>query len=406
MTPLVGQVGISLSNLLMGVLLIRYAAPPEYGLYVLGFSIAMFLVGIQDGLISVPVMVRAGAFGGGARERFLRWNRRALYLCVSLIAFVLIVAGLPTVAAIGWEVSPGFLVSVVAAAAAWIAWDFQRGEALALRRAGGLLRVDLTYLTVVAVGASALAAASRLSATAMLSTVACAAAGAAASGLVLARGRVLGRLLTARRALRLWWQRGRYSLLTGLVSWVQSQGYIYLCAGLLGLESLARVAAARLLFAPLATLLTAWSKATATGAAEQWREGRQPALLRTLLRSTAGFAALVALWCTVILAVQGFVLDDVFKGKYLDMTALVLAWGFAFLANAGRTVWQLGLRASGSFGQLARLAAMGAVVSLGVTFFGIHLLGEVGAIAGFAAAEALVGLLAALYCRSRSLRAS
>lgn len=67
MTPLVGQVGISLSNLLMGVLLIRYAAPPEYGLYVLGFSIAMFLVGIQDGLISVPVMVRAGAFGGGAR---------------------------------------------------------------------------------------------------------------------------------------------------------------------------------------------------------------------------------------------------------------------------------------------------------------------------------------------------
>jgi O-antigen/teichoic acid export membrane protein len=208
------------------------------------------------------------------------------------------------------------------------------------------------------------------------------------------------------RALWLWWKRGRLSLFVSLISWVQSQGYIYICSALLGIEVLARVAAARLLFAPLATVLAAWAKGATTRNAELYRQREFAALTRHLVRATIGFALLTLGWCGLILFLQGLLLDVVFKGKYNGMTALIIAWGLTSVVNAWGTIWRLSLRVAANYLSLTRVAMVGAGTSVLIALAAMQWYGEIGAVIGLAAGEAVMALIAVTVFRRSVVRAT
>lgn len=391
--PLAGQGGISATNLLIGLALIREGTPVEYGLYVLGFSIALFFVAIQEGLVAVPLMVRAGGSVGTQRMRNLRSHRRSLHsvvlgaVIVGLAGYGLLHSLFPATA------DPAFAAAVACFGAGYIAWDFQRVEAIANKRPVHLLLIDCTYIFVILIWLVLLVMSGAVTGAGVLGSMACAGVLAALVGM---RGSPALEFRLRRIGLRVrgWWVRGRVSLAAGMVTWVQSQGYIYLCSALLGLATLAQVAAARLLFAPIATLLTGWVKATTTSAAENFRRGEYQALRRRLRLSAMAFGILCLGWGALMIALEDLVRTTLFKGKFESLGPLIMAWAVAFMANCMRTLWQLNLRALARFDSLLKIACLGALLSTSSAVLAMQWLGGLGAVLGFALGEATVAVIA------------
>jgi len=392
--PLCGQAGSSLASLAVGLLLIRATAPSEYGLYVLGMSLALYSSSIQDGLVSGPLIVRASALAPGGRARYLQWNARAA------IAWWL---GLAAAGALLWEAlelrSPGlgprgFGFATAFAAVGWIAWDLQRAQAFALERLDRLVWVDLTYIAGIASGCAVLWTAGSLSASAALICVGVAGI-CAWIAVVPVAASIETKVSRLRRALVYWWARGRWSLASSQITWLQSQGYIYLVSALLGLEALAKVSAVRLLFAPLATLLAAWTKSALPRLSQCAAAGQGPEIRALLERASMLLLGTVVLWACAVVALSGWVAQRLFAGKYADVPVLSLCWGVAFAASFLRGIWQTGLRAFGGFAVASRIAAVAFLVSASATCLGALVFRERGAMLGLAVAELTAGVLLA-----------
>lgn len=403
--PLCGQAGSSLSSLAIGLLLIRGTTPAEYGLYVVGFSLALYLSSIQDGLVSAPVIVRASALALGPRTRYLRWNARAA------IAWWLGIAAAGSVLgeALGlrWpRLGPlGFGLATAFASLGWIAWDLQRAQAFALDRLGRLLLVDLTYIVAIAMGCAIMWAAGLLTACAALVCIGMAGTCSWIIAAPVARS-VETKVVRLRRSLAYWWGRGRWSLASSQITWLQSQGYIYLVSALLGLEALAKVSAVRLLFAPLATLLAAWTKSVLPRLSQRAAAGQGPEVRSLLEQSCLVLLGILVLWASAIAALSGSVAEALFAGKYADLRVLSMCWGLAFAASFLRGIWQTGLRAFGGFAVMSRIAGLALIVSASATCLGALAFRETGAVLGLALAELIAGVLLArtviAHCRERS----
>jgi len=402
--PLCGQAGSSLASLAVGLLLIRATAPAEYGLYVLGLSLALYSSSIQDGLVSGPLIVRASALAPSGRARYLKWNARAA------IAWWL---GLAAVGALLWEwlelrspgLAPrGFGFATALAAVGWIAWDLQRAQAFALDRLDRLLAVDLTYVAGIAIGCVILWTAGSLSASAALICVGIAGI-CAWIAVAPAAASIETKVSRLRRSLAYWWARGRWSLASSQITWLQSQGYIYLVSALLGLEALAKVSAVRLLFAPLATLLAAWTKSALPRLSQRAAAGRGSEIRGLLERSSVLLLGTLVLWACAVVTLSGSVAQRLFGGKYADIPVLSLCWGLAFAASFLRGIWQTGLRAFGGFAVASRIAAVAFIVSASATCVGALAFRENGAVLGLAVAELTAGVLLAWtvigYCRKQ-----
>lgn len=397
-SPLFGQAVISVSNLAVGLLLAREAPKDQYGSFVLAFSVTLFLAGVQDSLVTSPVAVRAAGLRGSGRARMFGMHARS-----SLAAWVFVLVPLAfMIQAWAWVSGADGLaalaLAVSGASATWMAWDFQRASALSTGNYGRLLRSDTTYLVVLVTVLACVWAVGDLSARIALFCIASATAVAwvAASG-QFPRIRDLRRV---RRLAKMWWSIGRWSLFAGQVGWLQSQNYIYVTSALLGLTALAKVAAARLLFSPLATFLTAWARSFLPIAARIAAQGDQRRLSALLRMSSLYLVALVLVWMGGIVVFIRWLESNVFSGKYTDLTWLAVAWGIVFIANYLRTIWQTGLKASGAFKEIFRWSSVGATVSLVLTVGGVAIWGEIGAVLGLAVGE--FSLAFAFWAISRS----
>ncbi len=196
------------------------------------------------------------------------------------------------------------------------------------------------------------------------------------------------------QAARRWWHRGHWSFAASQITWVQSQGYIYICTAMLGLEALAALAASRLLIAPILPGINAWVRFFQPRLAETF--GRQEAThgIRLLWISTGLLVTGCVAWGTTMTAAGDFLARTVLAEKFSTVHVLLALWTLAFACQAFRTVWWTALRAFGDFVLVTRVSVAGAVVSALMVPVGIRAFGEAGALLGLAASEALMGFVA------------
>jgi O-antigen/teichoic acid export membrane protein len=403
--PIIAQACLSVSNLLIGVLLVRYAPAQEYGLYVLGFSCMLVLLGIQDSLVSIPVTVRSSGFTPNAKARFLEWNRRALHSVFLLIATAGILLVPLFAAHPAFVGDPRFVMIIGLAGWSWNAWDFQRAVAFAKGRSHTLVKIDGVYLCAIAAAIGVLWAAGALTAFNVLAAMGLAAAISAYTSTGFAKALEF-RWSRVTQVFKCWWRRGRWSFIAAQITWVQSQAYIYLVSAMVGLEALASVASARLLFAPMATVLAAWAKTALPHIAQFAHQRDTRSVLRVLLRASLGLLAANVLWATLIVLFHGFIVAHVFGGKYVETAALIPLWAFAFCTSSLEIVWLTGLRAIGEFRKLSHVGVAGAIVTMAGTLAGIKTFGASGAVIAFAVSELVMAAIAAILLLEHSRSAA
>ena len=155
-SAVLGQGGISLSNLLIGVLLARALTPFDYGSYVLGMSIVLLAVGIQDSLVCIPAIVRMGRFPESTKRcHFSRIKRFAHSVGLGAACIGAVVGSIALVAT-GRTSDINMALAVSAAGFGWVTWDFARAEGYATSNIRQVASADTAYLAITTISVSVL----------------------------------------------------------------------------------------------------------------------------------------------------------------------------------------------------------------------------------------------------------
>ena len=103
---LAGQLLVSASNFMTGILLARSLGPEGYGQYALAMGTMLFLGSIQTALIISPMMVKGPGRAEGAEGYYRFLHRSQLLFAVAACSLTLIAGALVSVAFSEWNIAP------------------------------------------------------------------------------------------------------------------------------------------------------------------------------------------------------------------------------------------------------------------------------------------------------------
>lgn len=388
-SAVVSQAVISAGNLLVGLILIRRQSDVQYGYYVLVVATLLLLTGLQVGFLQPPMIVRLARFDEAGRRDLigglLREQRR----------FVLGAGGIVIVlAGIAWlgDVLPGHLGLLVIAAAvsamATLNREFFRMVLQGYRRPIEVLQSDLVYAILLVAGAYLATFAPMPAATAVLTL----------SFAALVGGTLLRRALWrvepwnirgAPRILPEIAPVGAWSVAGAGIHWAFNQGYTYLVAALLDVQSVAAIAATRLLVMPVNLLSTGIYQMLLPTASNWLQQHGVVKLFRRLLLICAAVSVLAVAYFVLMWLLRDWIFLHILKKNFAQRDALLLLWSLIFLCALMRDQLAPLLVARSRMPQLTMLTTGCAALALTCSYVGIGMLGVTGALVGVLAGEAL-----------------
>jgi len=297
---LVDQAIVSATGFLTTVLIARWSDPAQLGIYALGLSLLLSLLGFQDSLILQPYLIQRHHPQGTPSER------AGASLALSFLftaASVLILA----VAALGFFGFGGSsqmtVVTLVIAAIAPFALtrDFARRFAFAHLEMGRVLVLDASAAIIQLAALVWLGAGGRMSALSAFAAFGAACALPTAAWLYYARAEFAIRPQSVHEALKRTWALGKW-LLAGRVT-TQIQGYIiYWIAAAIGGAAVTGVYAACMSIVGFANpLIIGLSNVFMPKAVLAWKRGGASELWRETIRNTALMAAVMSAFSLAVL---------------------------------------------------------------------------------------------------------
>jgi O-antigen/teichoic acid export membrane protein len=324
---LADQAIVSATGFLTTFLIVRWSGPTQLGIYALGLSLLLSVMGFQDSLILQPYQI----------QRFYPEGTPAERAGASLTLSILFSAGsilVLTVAALGfmvWHAGPEIVVMTWAIAGILpfaLTRDFARRFAFAHLNAGRVLVLDLAAAIIQLSALSWLGASGRMSALG-----ACAALGAAcalptALWFYSARTEFTFRLRHLRTAFTETWALGKW-LLTGRIT-IQVQQYVtYWLAAALGGAAVTGVYAACMSIIGFANpMMVGLTNTFMPKAVLAWKHHGGPGLWHETIRNTTLIAAVMAAFSLAVILAGESVMRILYHGKEFeghDQTLVVLA---------------------------------------------------------------------------------
>lgn len=381
------QALLSAASLAVGLVLVRHTTELQYAYYVLVTNGILLLTSLQNAFVG-PAMVsrmtmadaagRVSVIGGIYRERGH----------VLLALTLLYVLGVLAAWALGKIDGLSCVLMLTAAVAAFCAMqrEYFRIVLTCYQMPGKVLRADIPYAVLLIAGAG-IAITSPWPAT--------------AANLSLAVAAIVGVLLLRRsvRAHEGWTDTGSPGILRQIaplaawsaagaaIHWTFSQGYSYLVAATLDVTAVAAIAATRLLMMPV-NLLSTGIGSMMLPLATRWLQhhgaGRVLARLSCFSLAIAG-AALC--WFSAMWWARDWLFDDVLNKSFAERDALLLWWSAIFLVMAVRDQIVYLLVARQRFRPMTVLTLSSAMISAACSYYGMHQLGQVGALVGMLIGE-------------------
>jgi len=392
---------LSLASFLVGLFLIRNTAKEQYGMYAVACAAVLFVVGVQNALVTTQMTVLAPRDDRGNRERFCAALASGQYLILlPFLAAAFAAAAAARTAGLLDGNATLVILSVCAAVPGVMLREFFRGYFFRLARPTAVLAMDSLYLALLGAGLGFFAVVfpAGLHVTALLVTGA-AALPAGFAALFGAGMKPVFRLREISDALIEVWAQGRWALAGVMVTWLQDQSYLYLLAALAGAAETAEASAARLFLAPAALLNAGFARVLLPRWAALRRCGGEE-LIRSMARKALGcMTGAIVAYAAIILLVRDSLERLLGIRGYADLEALVVLWSVLFVIQACRSVCSWMLQASCRFAPLARANAVSAVV---VLLLGTILIGHFGArgsVLALLVGEAVLMLLLWRSCR-------
>jgi O-antigen/teichoic acid export membrane protein len=385
---------LSVSNLVLGIVVARYAPKTEYGTYIILFSLLGIVGGYQNALIHGPLMVLVNHKDDGAKRQYVGGLAAASIYVFGSALLLLLAASI--VYAWWAELQGTYVVQIAvlcAVAAAWVAKEFLRTLHFVELETVSILRMDLTHVAVVACGALILTLAigkiAAVSALLLLGGGYLASAASAVPGVApwFSEGRT-----EARRALAENWVYGKWSTLGATWSLLRDRGYLYIVSVLLGLEVLADISAARLFLMPIGLLNVSSTRIALAKGSKQLAGGRVQNFRRFFSVFVAGLLVVWAAYFGIMAVLPSSVIVYSLGEKYLNAKDLLPLWGVYFGVYTLR--YQLGtaLGVCKRFKETAQYDLLGSGVALVLCGVFAVTLGRFGPVLALIVGESLTAM--------------
>lgn len=365
-TALVDQAILSLFNLGLNLLLIRSAAPAEFGRFILASSVVLVLTSLQNALVTTPLSVLVPGRVKAEQDDVLALLRQFDQMLRILAAAVASLICLLT------DHSAGYLLAVAAVTYTTLGREMLRSQVLAFEQTTLCLRIDC-----LAVGLSLLA-------TGLLwnvATPAVASLGGLAFGnlvatIVLAPAERRTRLsrpsweiVVAYR--RRFWGDTQWSLIGAGTTELQYRSYVFALELFRDAATLASVQAGRLLLGPLPLVVGAWGRVARPAMARQLAAGDPHAMLRTATQGLAYVLAVGSGYCAVLFIGWSWAERIFFQGRYPEAGAMTAAWGAYMMVVIAHMVLSVPLQAAMRMKELAHVTLATATMSC-LLLIGLH----------------------------------
>ncbi|MEY4730744.1 MAG: hypothetical protein RL020_1902 [Pseudomonadota bacterium] len=330
------QAWLSAANLLLGVFLIKHSSKEEYGGYVLGYAIILFLVGVQNALVTTQMAVLAPSRTEKEQGRFcsaLAIGQFAIFVPVVLLIALI---GL----ALGWSGSvngSGLAYAIAISLLGVILREFFRSYFFLRLKPVAVLCLDVIFVVLLFAGlwaAVQMKFASINFAALVIMGLASAIVGLAS--VFLARNDMTVSMVDIKPALQESWQHGRWALAGVTVTWLQDQSYIYLLSAMVSTAETAEASAARLFLAPLTLLNVGFSRVLMPRWAYMAHEGKQQEIVSMANRVKWILVSMVVVYVALLLLVKDWLTPLLLTGAYTQTSSLIAMWGVLFALQAVR----------------------------------------------------------------------
>jgi len=398
------QALLSATNFSIGMYFVHFSTKDEYGLYALSYGVITLVISFAGALIMTPMTVNYADRPIEQRESYctsMLVGQYAIFL--PAIALVLLAVGCLYQAGV-LDLDTTRLATVLGiAAVGGMLWEFSRRYYYLRLQPGTVLRWDICYASMMAIGLV----------TAMYSNLRSMhwwifviyGLATAGTGLWALSESELARPSDSRQvwdSVRESWGHGRWTLGGVLVTWVQNQSFVYFLAVFADLASVADANAARLLVAPLMLVNSGLTnvllpRLVLLRSEERYIEAEQ--LAHRLMWMIAG---IFVLYTALVVLADGRLTSLVLGDTYTGLESFIVAWAAVNLLTALRGNTSILLQVFKAFRTITLANIGSAVVVLILTWPLMYYYGVLGSIAAVALGEIiLVVLLRSGFARVR-----
>ena len=290
---------------------------------------------------------------------------------------------------VGWSLVGSMCFMVVGV---WIR-EFLRNVQFINLRPDLCLWQDIVYVTTLLAGMGALMAGDGLSAASALYLMALAGGLSALPWLKSAdlslslRWRAWGALMKEL------WPYAKWSLPAGLVAWAAGYGYLLIGAHVVGPETTAEVAAAKLFAAPLGMVFASWANIFRPRVSLNLAQGNVRGVQTLTWLSMAGVLGIVVVYAVALILIYPHLETHVLGEKYRGLAVDIAWWGIFFLASGMSGVCNGVLLAGGRVRQSFHAAAASCLVSVPLMYLLATRYAEHGLMSGMVLGEASYALV-------------
>jgi O-antigen/teichoic acid export membrane protein len=372
------QAVLSGTNFVVAIILMKTAGKEQYGYYSIAFAMSLFLVSLQNAVVTTPLAVLLAGKEGEAKDVYagaLYWGQIIAVVPVSLLG--LAVTGILHFSGLG-TTQISTISALCFAGIGILLREFSRAYHFARQSTSTVLLLDLTfaagYFVLLGVcypaGITAPVAFVLMGVSSILSSV------------VFKEARWKCDWAAIRESYQENWAFAKWSLTGVMVSHLQSYCNLYLTGTLIGTAAAGSLSASRLPMSPLALLQTGWNKVAVPRGAHL-RERRQ---LRQFFKEQVFATVVVGIGVVAYVGVL-WMLADVLKRLLFNKGyegSLELIWFWAAINIVGFTALSasIGLQVIKEFGTIVKNSSVTMLITLAST---VILIGRYGIQGGLAA---------------------
>jgi O-antigen/teichoic acid export membrane protein len=396
---LADQVLISTMNFGTMVFLARTLGPAEFGAFTLAYLVLLLANSLQTALITQPHNVLGAPLDGPAYRDYTT-SAAVGQLAVAAGFSLLVLTSAAGASALGWNQRPLLLALAVAVPA----WQLQEFARRALYTKG---RIRAAFLNDVVSYGGQLALVLLFIRGRILTpplavySIAATSAVAAVAGVWSIRSQLGGRVSLS--AFRESWAIGRWLSAATLTSWLASQMWPVLTAGVLGVYATGVFRALQNLIAPTQVLANAFQMVATPRASLEHARGGPRAVGAFLARGSVLLAVPLLVYFVLIGAYARPLVTFFYSPAYAAEASVIWPLGLAYLLSYTGRVLGIGLAASQDTRPMFYAQVAAAVTTFSVGLILLRAYGLVGAAFGAAVTQAVsVALLVWFLHRRRS----
>jgi O-antigen/teichoic acid export membrane protein len=382
------QALLSCVNFLVAIILIKNVSKSEYGYYSIAFAISLFLVSIQNAVVTTPLTVLLVSKKDNDRQNYVR----ALCWGQFIVLLPAVGVGLCVICVMwffGFDVIKTAIAGCLCLASIGIMLqEFLRAYYFAEEAPHDALKLDLYYIAIY------------LSLIAF--TLLCFNLSVAAIFIFIGLSAGLVYIINKRRlppgfnwnlikeSYSENWKFGRWALLGVITTHIHKYSYLYMLGALMGSVAVADVSASRLLLIPFLLVQTGWGKVIRPHGARLREDNQLKRYFMELVVASLSGGFAIILYAYTILFFTGYLGDLLYTQNYEGAFDYVLLWGAIVSITFIRMNAGSGLQVLKKFNSVAKLSTVTMIVTLCSAFFFIKSYGIEGALAAIFLGEVIL----------------